>query len=145
MATALDLLTNLKSLKILDIAVDAIDKTKDIAVDLNVEQLACGYDSEKKRLKKYRSKSYSDFKQSMNSLPGFGNPDLILTGAFVNSFKLDISGQNLKFSASDSKSDDLTKKYGDNIFGLGETNNEYYAQQVVFPIMMNTIQGFIGL
>lgn len=146
MATVLDVQENIKSLKVKDIAIDAIDKTLEVAVSLNVEQLTMGKNSDGTKIKpSYRSKKYAQLKANKNPKPGMWTPDLILTGAFTESFKIDISGDNLKYSATDSKAPELTKKYGDDIFGLSENSNEYYAQNIVFPVMMETINQMTGL
>lgn len=146
MATILDVQENIKSLKVKDIAVDAIDKTLEVAVALNVEQLASGKNSDGTKIKpSYSSKKYAQLKANKNPKPGMWTPDLILTGAFTESFKIDISGDNLKYSSTDSKAPELSKKYGDDIFGLTENSNEYYAQSVVFPVMMDTINQMTGL
>lgn len=147
MATILDIQENLKNVKsnIKSIASRAVQDTEVEFLKLNVEQLEHGFDSQKKRLKKYRSKEYADFKSSLNSLPGNGNPDLILTGAFTESFNLNVSGDNFKIFASDQKANDLTKKYGDDIFGLTEESNEFYAQNPVLLAMMESITAITGL
>ena len=147
MATAADLQEIVKTLKsnLKQIAAIAIQDTETEFIKLNVEQLESGFDSKKKRLRKYRSPQYAQLKNQQNALPGLGNPDLILTGAFTGSFNLNVAAENYTIFATDYKANDLTKKYGDDIFGLGETQNEYYSQNVVFPVMMETITTMTGL
>lgn len=154
MATILDVQNNLKGLKgfIHIIAKSAIDNSKDVAIDLNVhEQLEEGFNSKGERLKKYKKwkyrgiEYYDEFKNKLNPKPGIGNPDLILTGDFTKSFTLDISGDSFKMWSDDEKTQKLVTKYGDDIFGLSEKSIDFYAQEVVLPLMMDNINEITGL
>ena len=145
MATIIDMRSNLKSLKLKDIATDAIDKTAEVMVDLNVEQLKSGFDSRGHRLKSYRNKKYAEKKNRMNPLPGMWHPDLILTGAFVGGISVKLQGDSVNFKSTDSKAPELLKKYGDDVLGLSEKQQDYYNWEVFFYPFMGTINNYLGL
>ena len=92
-----------------------IDDNKHIAIDLNTTQLMSGKDSNGDMLDHYRSPGYADFKLSLNPK---GVTDLRVTGAFQDSFFIKDDKFPISFSATDEKTDELTKKYGEQIFGL---------------------------
>lgn len=140
-----DIVNNLKSLNVDRIVLDAIERTKDDMIALNIEQLSAGHDSNKKRLRRYRSKTYAENKNRQNPAPGLYNPDLILTGAFVASLSLNIAGDGFEFSGSDSKSPELLEKYGDDVLGLSDPQQEYYNEEIFFPEMAGDIEAATGL
>lgn len=88
---------------------------KSFAIDLNTGQLFSGVDSTGQMLDHYRSPGYADFKLTLNPK---GVTDLKVTGQFYASFFMNAEAFPISFSATDSKKDELTKKYGENIFGL---------------------------
>ena len=62
---------------------ESLNETKDEFKSINKEQLRAGKTNTGKNIApKYRSKKYALAKNQMNPLPGLGNPDLHLTGAF---------------------------------------------------------------
>ena len=65
------------------------------------------------------------------------------TGRFQQSFKLDVGSSKIEFLSEDLH--DLKKRYGDNIFGLGATNQEYYNQEVFLPEFSQKIESQTGL
>lgn len=139
------MMQNIKSVKLFDIAVDAIDKTAEVMVDLNIEQLKKGYDSRGHRFHSYRSRRYAQMKNQMNPDPGMWHPDLILTGAFISSFSVKLQGTSIHFKASDEKAPALLKKYGDDVLGLSDEYQEYYNHEIFYPPFFSTITGFLGL
>lgn len=146
MVTPGDLLANLKLIDVVNDAIEVVVATKEEMAKLNVEQLAEGQDSEGKKLSpKYRNRSYARKKNQMNLTPGFGNPDLILTGAFTEKLSVAVSGQSFSFSSGDSKRPDLVSKYGDNIFGLNEKQQQYYNEEVFLPEFQEIITVKTGL
>lgn len=146
MVTPGDLLENLRTINVINDAIEAAAGTKDEMARLNVEQLASGRDSEGSKLSpKYRNKSYAAKKNRINPAPGMWNPDLILTGAFTGSLNVSVSGQNINFSSGDSKKAGLVKKYGDNIFGLNDKQQDYYNYEVFLPEFRDIITSKTGL
>ena len=143
MVTVVDMMANLSLLDIENESIAAIGVTSEKILDLNRDQLYHGFDSEKTRLKKYRDPDYAEMKRGMNPNPGLGNPDLILTGAFVSSFQVDADSSGLEIKADDPN--DLTGKYGDQIFGLDDENQQYYNQEVFLPELASKIEDLTGL
>jgi hypothetical protein len=87
--------------------------------DINREQLLQGIESSGNKISpEYASKSYARRKQSMNSAPGLGTPDLKLTGEFHRQLIAKVSEEEIVFSSRDEKNDRLVSKYGEDIFGF---------------------------
>jgi hypothetical protein len=143
MATVLDLQDNLSAIEMHREAKSAIGRTSEFIADLNVEQLEKGLTSEGKRLPRYRNKTYARFKNAINPLPGFGNPDLILTGAFTKSFKIDVGSEDLEVVSNDIH--DLSERYGEDIYGLSDDNQEFYNQEIFLPELAQSIENITGL
>lgn len=76
--------------------------------------------SKKSRVVEGGNELYRDFKNKLNPKAGLGNVDLILGGSFINSFFLEEKGEGYIFSATDSKTDDLLGRYGEEIFNLNQ-------------------------
>jgi len=108
--------------------------TVDMA-DMNVDQMLQGVDADGNQIGEYRSISYATMKQNMNPRPPAMWVDLHLTGSFHEKTFAKYSGNNLNFGSTDSKTNDLTEKYGENIFGLTENNQEAIKNDVIFPII----------
>lgn len=146
MATITDLMENLGKLDVKRLAADAIERTIDTMPALNREQLEYGLDSRESKIKpSYRSRSYAEKKNRMNPAPGMWRPDLILTGAFVSSIKVSLSGDKIDFKATDGKAPDLLEKYSDDVLGLGDTQQEYYNEAIFFPEFSGDITRITGL
>lgn len=145
MATVAELLNTLNEVDVATEAVTAITQTKDEMIMLNQVQLSAGYDSEGYRLLQYRSKDYAASKHLQNPLPGIGNPDLILTGAFISSFDVKLSGYDILFNASDDKAPELLSKYGDDVLGLMHGQQRYYNEEVFYPVFARQIENKTGL
>lgn len=96
---------------------DIVAHNETLLIDLNTSQLMEGLDSENVQLKEYQSESYARMKASLNPKKV---TDLKLSGDFHRSFVAITDRWPVLFSASDSKTDGLVKKYGENIFGLNE-------------------------
>ena len=93
----------------------------------------------------YQSEIYAEMKHSMNPLPGFGVPDLKLTGAFYRATSVSVGSQTLKIDSSDSKSTELQAKYGKEIFGLNGVYKREYLNESLGPVFRSSITSIIGL
>ena len=100
-------------------ALQAMADTRDQYLKHQKDQLFAGFDSQGKRLKHYAQPAYAKIKNEMNPLPGYGNPDFYLTGAFYRSFRADIDNEGLRVYATDEKAPDLEAR-DPNIFTLFE-------------------------
>lgn len=99
-------------------------------VDLNQEQLIFGKDSQDKSLGEYRSAAYAEYKRLLNPA---GVVDLRLTGKFYRGFFVNADKFPVTVSSVDSKTDELTKKYGKAIFGLDKENTRKFMEETVKP------------
>jgi len=92
-------------------------------MDFQRDQLMHGKDAKGETLQPYQSTMYAEEKNARNPLPGKWNPDLKDTGSFHEQmFAVPVAKSdktvNAKVSSKDSKTPSLTKKYGQDIFGL---------------------------
>ena len=75
----------------------AVRKIQPLIIQLNKNQLAEGIRTDgQKLLPKYKDTGYALKKRSMNPKPGFGTPDLFLTGKFYGGFKVDLGASAFK-------------------------------------------------
>jgi hypothetical protein len=86
--------------------------------DENKAQLFAGFNRFGDHLDEYKSFRYAEDKHFLNPVPGFGNPDLFVTGDFYAGIKGRISGSQILEKSSDIKNDRLVADYP-GIFGLG--------------------------
>lgn len=125
---------------------DVYEETKEPLADLNAVQLLQGLSAKGKNLKSYASPLYAEMKNRMNPLPGYGNPDLRLTGAFYRGIYANIQGGSLSITSSDSKTTDLEKKYGElNMFGLSEKYRIEHVIENIDPAFKKEIERVTGL
>ena len=96
------------------------------------------------KVKKGGKELYRDYKNKLNPKPGLGNVDLILTGSFIESFKL-LSRKNGKylFNATDSKKNMLKGMYGD-IFGLTDVHFDDYLDKYVINDFIKVLKKQLG-
>lgn len=86
----------------------------------------------------YQSLEYAIEKHSMNPLPGEGNPDLHLTGAYYDGISTEVDDQKIKVYSTDEKGPELDLIYPDSLAGLG---GKYKAEYLV--ILQPTIVKFV--
>lgn len=131
--TIRELNKKLQSFNIQSEALKAIDKTKDVAVQKNRDQLFLDSQrSDGSYLQKYRDLTfYAVYKHRINPAPGFGAPDLRNTGAFQNRMFAVVRGGFLHIDSKDGKTAKLVDQYGSHIFGLTKKSLNEYATQAV--------------
>ena len=125
-----ELIKALQRVNVADVARDAVARNTGKAADLLREQLYSGRDGLGRLLRRYRSSSYADIKHSMNPAPGYGNPDLYLTGAFHRSLKAESTQEGVTFSSFDTKAADLVNKYSEAILDINAENVLTFADEV---------------
>lgn len=89
----------------------AIEANEDYISDQVTNQLDKGKDGEGEDLGEYRNYEYKNRWEPV---------DLKLTGSFRKSIHPELHEDYFEMNASDPKTDELTKKYGDTILDLGE-------------------------
>jgi len=124
-----------------DAALRIVRKSDDTILDLNRGQLLQGLTPKGTKLKPdYRLIRYATAKNGANPLPGFGTPDLKLTGKFHSNFYLTAQNGEIDFFSSDTKTSKLIEKYGkDNIFGLTVQNNEILNYKIIAPKLIQWV------
>jgi len=137
MTTVLDMIEVLSELDVQRESLAAIGRTGGSMLDLNREQLWHGIRADRTKMPDY----------SYTSVTMFGKPAgpimLYDTGAFHGSFQLDVDSQEFEILAADLY--DLEQRYGEEIYGLTPSNQEYYNQEVFFPELMEVIEEITGL
>ena len=89
-------------------------------VDLNTSQLMNGKDSMGKFLTPYRNPNYAALKRAIYNPRGV--TDLRLSGDFHDGFFINANRFPVVFDSRDEKTELLTSKYGNDIFGLDKEN-----------------------
>lgn len=148
MATVIDLLNSLKQFDLKSAITQSIEETEDAYIELNTQkQLFKGEDSTGSQIQPlYRSSSYAKMKNQMNSAPGYGVPDLKLTGSFYQNMKVRVESDTLILDSDVEYAQNLEKKYdADKIYGLTEDNQEQYNEGPFFNALEQKITEQTGL
>ena len=117
-----DLNNRFKRLNIDSIYDNALKEVKPEILDMNTGQLAVGKYSDNTMMPSYENDDYANMKMQMGSKAPFGITNLILEGDFYRGFDMKITKNAIETYSKDSKSDDLSKEYGHEIFGLTKDN-----------------------
>jgi hypothetical protein len=93
------------------------------------------------------SPAYSDLTISMKFAKGQPGDRVTLrdTGAFYESFKVDVKNDTFEILATDSKAGLLMKKYGKMILGLSIDSLNEYIKTTFWPTLRNRITSKTGL
>lgn len=146
MATIRQVALRVGNLNLLNESIKALAVTKDDFVEQNVDQMRHGLTKNQTPIRpEYKSPWYGDFKARMNPLAG-GNPDLILTGAFTSSMYLEtMSRGTFKIDSKDGKRNELVRKYGSDIFGLGGDYKSKAINKRFRAVLMENIRNVTKL
>lgn len=109
-----------------------------------INEYEFGYLPTFKKIGRYKSDSYSDYKNSINPLAGYGYVDLINTGAFSNGLFLKQQGRGFIFESANDKNDTLKEKYGEEIFGLNRKTWLDIQTKNIKPQIMRFIKKQLG-
>lgn len=137
-------IARLERLNVMEVAVETINETKKEFLDFNRDQLRHGLKTTGP-IAQYASSEYAQLKYSMNSLAGFGNVDLILTGSFSNKMTLLASGNKYAIDSGDEKTASLLLKYGTEVFGLDDQRQPTYNFTIFLPLFLQKIQQITGI
>jgi len=123
-----------------------IEQNKQELIDLNQSQVyQSSEDSFGEPLRFYSSNSYAFEKEKQNAAPGFGRPDLYLTGAFYRAFVVKVSPRFYEINSKDTKTKKLKSKYGEDIFGLTDENKGKFANETLFVGIRSYIESTTGV
>jgi len=146
MATASQLEERLRNLNLRDILIASIQETAADYAVLNTNQLYEGVDGTGQKIApQYASEGYADMKSKMNSAPGYGTPDLHLTGAFYRGYQLVVEGDELIKDSNVEYADELFEKYGNHIGQLDAENHEQYVDNTLAPVFYDKVREETGL
>ena len=148
MASAAEMLRRLKSVSkittLREMVYEEIMKEEQILLDLKEEEYEEGNIRSNKSTSMYKNQDYADEKHEMNPRAGYSIVDLMYTGAFINSFKINKPKANRYiFGATDPKKNKLIKKYGD-IMGLKQQTFEDFQVVIIKPRFIKKLQQVIN-
>lgn len=126
MVKLVNLISKLKAYNEEAIILESLRRIEDVIVDLNRAQLMAGLNSKGGLLGTYRSKEYEEFKKYLNPKAN-GAVDLFLTGAFQESFFVELGKLPVTIFATDNKTGKLSEGY-DFIFGLSPNSKRELRQ-----------------
>lgn len=93
----------------------------------------------------YAWKDYAEKKHAKNPRAGKGNVDLINTGAFIDSFKLNKpKGNKYKWGATDSKRNKIVDMYGEEIMGLNQESFDKFQIEIIKPRFVEKLRKIIN-
>jgi hypothetical protein len=141
----LKLIQKLQAISVNDVATESLEAATDQLRDRQKDQLLSGLNSKGQKIGRYQSKKYASFKNQMNPAPGFGVPDLRLTGGFYKGIYSDVRGETVLIDSTDEKTTALVKKYGESVFGLNKPTKREFIKQDLRPIFMRIIRAKTGL
>lgn len=117
----------------------AIVENKKEILDLNRSQLRIGIDSQGKTFGDYVSKSYAEFKASLNSyFARKPTPDLFLSGSLQDKMDLNVSGNTVDMFSNDSEADEKTRGRFSNAFGINKNIQPLTEKRVTETFFKNT-------
>lgn len=125
------------------VAANAIEETKETIEELNLEQMFSGLNSDGSEI----SPPYKEFTVAMKKRKGqpYDRVTLKDTGSFYQGIRTEIVGNKVITDSTDSKSDKLQEKYGQEIFGLGTVFKSIYVNETLRPAFSRNIEMMTGL
>jgi hypothetical protein len=148
MSTTAELIQRLTQLRdnMREVLVDSIEETASIYVDLNTEQMYVGKDGTGRSISPmYKFIEYANQKSAMNPAPGFGVPDLKLTGAFYEGYTVHVEGDQVIKDSTVEYADKLFEKYGNAIGELDDDFHQQYVEGDLAPVFMDKVREITGL
>ena len=144
MGTIKSVLRKVQAINIPEIARESFVSVETDYAEENKKQLFEGFDKDGSKLKQYRSNKYARVKNEMNPLPGLGNPDFYVTGAFTNSRHVTINGNVIETTYSDEKAARLLER-DPNISGLGGSFKLEFINEKLKPSFFAEVRKRTGL
>jgi hypothetical protein len=120
------------------IAEDSVAQVKPSIVEAQAEQLVSGSNADGGTFRRYKDPRYAKMKNTLNPLPGLGNPDLKLTGAFHKGIYATVQDGRIVIGSSDNKAQWLEPNYK-SIFGLNPQEMEDFLYGKLKPVYHQNI------
>jgi hypothetical protein len=139
MGTIRSLLKRVENLDIDSIIEKTFVRNEEKFAEKNRQQLFEGFDKDGERLKEYRSTLYAEVKHRMNPIPGEGNPDFKVTGAFYRGIEVRVDAPAIRTLLYDEKSEKLLER-DPNIIGLGGKFKSDLITETLQPELVKDIR-----
>lgn len=139
MATIAKMLTKFEALNTDAIAVDTMEESKEVLADLNAEQINTGLKADGTEMPEYSFRSVFQYGKQPGPIR------LRDTGAWQAGIYVNVDGQSVNFSSTDSKDKMLTERYGDEIHGLSEKYKGEAMREKIEPVFRQKIEAATGL
>lgn len=144
--TLAEMMRRVESLDLRNETIRVFEERTPEIIDMNTGQLMSGVSSNSESIQpEYYNEDYASLKQQLNPAPPKGVPDLNLTGSFHSGFRVEVKSDSLEFSSIDEKTDYITKKYSDDIFGLTKENKREFSLGYLFEDLKDYITRTTGL
>lgn len=140
MATIKQFKKRVQNLDVPAVVEQAVIETSNQLSNLNAEQMFQGLNKEGRPIGEYALPTYAEAKHRMNPLPGFGVPDLKVTGAFYEGIYTGVEGLKIETDSVDSKTDRLKELFGEEIFGLSDNYKSEYIREFLRPEFVGAIK-----
>jgi hypothetical protein len=138
-----ELYNKLKKLDFEKMCAEAVIENEAHIIDLNTGQLFQGERSDGSMLPDYSFVSVNFYNKPKGPIK------LYDTGAFYSGFRLASKSGKAEFPmyviSTDEKSDELKSKYGSEIFGLTEENEEGFARIYLLPTIGKKLRNYLGV
>ena len=148
MASAKEMLNRLKSVSkittLREMVYEHIKANEDMLRDLKYDEYEQGDIFSNHTTLRYKWDWYGNYKYEINPR-AMGNVDLIYTGSFIDSFKINKPNKNAYlFGATDSKRDELVDRYGIDIMGLNQDTFNSFQKDIIAPLFIQDLQKIIN-
>lgn len=146
MGTIHNLYSKVKQIDMEQIIFESVDQTKGAIPDLNKADLQQGLLATSEAIQPdYYFDSYAKEKFEMNPLPGYGVPDLKLTGSFYEGLVTSVDKTSFTTLSTDGKASMLEEKYSKDIYGLTKDAKTAYSIGVLKPVLNQNLRNAMGL
>jgi len=144
MASAAEMLRRLKSVSkittLREMVYEDIKANEDILRDLKYDEYEQGDIFSNHTTQRYKWDWYGNEKYRMNPR-AMGNVDLIYSGSFINSFKLNRPNKNAYlFGATDPKRNKIVGMFGIDIMGLNQQTFEDFQVVIIKPLFIKKLE-----
>ena len=148
MASAKEMLNRLKSVSkittLREMVYEHIKANEDKLRDLKYDEYEQGDIFSNHTTLRYKWDWYGNYKYEINPR-AMGNVDLIYTGSFIDSFKINKPNKNAYlFGATDSKRNELVGRYGIDIMGLNQDTFNSFQKDIIAPLFIQDLQKIIN-
>lgn len=131
MATIDRMIKRMEKVKMSAILKKSFENTKDKIEEFQIGQMALGQNPLGKKIGKYKSKAYAQYKFQLSSLAGFGFIDLRLSGDLYREVFAQIKNSSVLIFSKVPYAEDIDKRY--HPFGLSKQSRSTYVKKFLKP------------